>query len=178
MLADKVNASIVVEIGSWVGESTCLWADTIKHQPKPRVIAVDWFKGNPGTALDGIAHNENIYAIFKNNITELGFEKIVNTFYMTSKDASTYIDDKYADIVYIDACHDYASVKQDIDLWLPKVKDGGIICGHDCESLTWDERYINQDVVDGIHHGVVKAVVETFQAFNITERIWWTQVIR
>lgn len=35
------------------------------------------------------------------------------------------------DFVYIDADHSYNGVLQDLTLWTPKVRDGGIIAGHD-----------------------------------------------
>jgi len=35
------------------------------------------------------------------------------------------------DFVYIDAAHDYASIYADIQAWLPLVKVGGFIAGHD-----------------------------------------------
>lgn len=39
------------------------------------------------------------------------------------------------DFIYIDANHDYDSVKNDILHYFPKIKNGGIISGHDyCES--------------------------------------------
>jgi predicted O-methyltransferase YrrM len=57
------------------------------------------------------------------------------------------------DVVYIDAGHDYTSVKADIGAWLPKVRKGGIICGDDYIS-GWD--------------GVIRAVDE---AFGKVERI-------
>jgi len=35
------------------------------------------------------------------------------------------------DLVYIDAIHDYEHVQQDIECWYPKIRIGGILCGHD-----------------------------------------------
>jgi predicted O-methyltransferase YrrM len=35
------------------------------------------------------------------------------------------------DFVFIDADHEYDSVVKDINAWLPKIKQGGIISGHD-----------------------------------------------
>ncbi|MBI2810490.1 MAG: class I SAM-dependent methyltransferase [Candidatus Melainabacteria bacterium] len=37
------------------------------------------------------------------------------------------------DLVFIDANHEYSHVKQDILSWLPKVRPGGILAGHDYE---------------------------------------------
>jgi hypothetical protein len=36
--------------------------------------------------------------------------------------------------VYIDACHEYEWAKVDFDAWIPKVRIGGLICGHDYPS--------------------------------------------
>ena len=35
------------------------------------------------------------------------------------------------DFVYIDAGHDEADIRQDINDWLPKLKHGGWLAGHD-----------------------------------------------
>lgn len=172
-LADKVQATKVFEIGSWLGESTSHWARAIKDRPKAKVYAVDWFCGNTGTDLEPIAKQEDIYNMFLNNMRELGLSQYVNVFYMKSKDAADFVTDGSADIVYIDASHDYHSVCDDIKNWTPKVRKGGIICGHDCEEHTWDDHYINVDVYDHKHHGVIRAVHEAFPDVNITERIWW-----
>jgi murein L,D-transpeptidase YafK len=41
------------------------------------------------------------------------------------------IDDNSLDLVFIDADHSYEGCKHDIKAWLPKVKKGGYISGHD-----------------------------------------------
>lgn len=38
------------------------------------------------------------------------------------------------DLVYIDAYHTYEAVKADLKAWLPAVKPGGILAGHDYET--------------------------------------------
>jgi len=49
----------------------------------------------------------------------------------SSSDAAKEFEQESVDLVFIDANHSYESVKNDIDLWLPKVKRGGVLSGHD-----------------------------------------------
>jgi hypothetical protein len=55
-----------------------------------------------------------------------------------------------ADFMYIDARHDYEAVSADIAAWLPRVRPGGLLAGHD---------YYNGDM-DGQLYGVKRAVDE------------------
>jgi len=48
-----------------------------------------------------------------------------------SLEAARDIPDGSLDFVYIDGLHDFDSVIQDIIAWVPKVKRGGIVSGHD-----------------------------------------------
>lgn len=48
-----------------------------------------------------------------------------------SLDAVKDFEDKSLDFVYIDANHNFDFVIQDIILWTPKVRKGGIVAGHD-----------------------------------------------
>ena len=50
---------------------------------------------------------------------------------LTSVEASRLFSPGSLDFVYIDADHKYSSVVEDIDHWLPKVRVGGMIGGHD-----------------------------------------------
>lgn len=55
--------------------------------------------------------------------------------------------DSSVDFVFLDADHTYQAIRRDIDAWLPKVRPGGIIAGHDYNH-PWN--------------GVITAVNETF----------------
>lgn len=49
----------------------------------------------------------------------------------TSELAAEMFPDHYFDMVYIDARHECEFVDEDIGFWYPKVREGGIISGHD-----------------------------------------------
>jgi len=73
----------------------------------------------------------------------------------TSREASRTIDDNSLDFVYIDANHSYKACKEDIELWWPKLKSGGLFAGHD---------YLDGHLPDGDFG--VKSAVDEFVAKN------------
>lgn len=93
----------------------------------------------------------------------------------TSEEAAPKFADGSLDFCYLDAQHDYPSIKRDLELWAPKVKPGGILAGHD-----WVE--------DGIHNGQsygVKQAVRDFaikygKVIHFTQEndwpSWWIQI--
>ena len=42
------------------------------------------------------------------------------------------------DMVWIDANHEFAAVRDDILGWMPHVRKGGLICGHDYAMTIWE----------------------------------------
>lgn len=50
---------------------------------------------------------------------------------LPSVDAADLFADGVFDLVYIDADHSYVPLLDDIIAWLPKIKDHGVISGHD-----------------------------------------------
>lgn len=53
--------------------------------------------------------------------------------------AAKMFDPKSLDFVYIDAAHDREAVLKDLKAWYPKVKKGGLLCGHDFLDMPADQ---------------------------------------
>lgn len=51
-----------------------------------------------------------------------------------SVEASKHVQDGSLDFCFIDGDHSYIGTKRDIEAWLPKVRVGGWICGHDYDN--------------------------------------------
>jgi len=85
----------------------------------------------------------------------------------TSENASILLKSIVFDWVFIDACHLYEFVKQDIELWRMLVRVGGIICGHDYNGMG-DKRK---------GWGVKRAVDEAFgdQVGTLPGNVWWVR---
>jgi hypothetical protein len=99
-----------------------------------------------------------VYELAMLNLKPFGSRsKVVKS---TSAEALKMFDDKSIDFIYIDALHDYESVKQDIELWWPKVKSGGILAGHD-----YTKRIAEKE--KDAEFGVIKAVNESVKELNV-----------
>lgn len=72
----------------------------------------------------------------------------------SSLEVAKIFPEKYFDLVFIDADHFYEPLKQDIENWLPLIRKGGMLSGHD---------YGNRRFPD-----CTKAVDECFGKDNIT----------
>lgn len=102
---------LMVEVGSYAGEGAEIFARYVWHL----------------TCVDLWPQSEVLEA-WRNRTDYLGN---VNGVRMPSVDAARMFADGSLDVVYIDAAHDYESVKADILAWRPKLKPGGILAGHD-----------------------------------------------
>ena len=45
--------------------------------------------------------------------------------------AAPLFSNEYFDFIYIDGDHDYEAVRSDLEVWYPKLKKFGVMCGDD-----------------------------------------------
>lgn len=161
----------------------------VHHRIFSEIILEQW-KGNKLYLVDIWEYNQkgkNGTAIM-NSVKSRLSEKFPNRFEMIrgfSIKASARFENKSLDFVYIDACHTYAHVVADINAWYPKIKPGGILCGHD---------YCPPTHSGTTKFGIIRAVDEFLQDhleynLHLTDQIvvrpnrgdvnlksWWIQV--
>lgn len=118
---DSVN---LVEIGAYAGESTIMFAMVV-----PNIIAVDpWKNGyDPDDLSSEIFPMEEVERSFAERTAGYPNIKVIKA---TSEEAVKVIPHG-ADFVYLDAIHKIGPLRDDIKRWLPRIRYGGYICGHD-----------------------------------------------
>lgn len=153
--------SLMVEIGSYSGESTELFCMSGRVKT---LYAVDpWQNGyDDKDEASYIRSMDDVEKMFDERTER--FKDIVIKQKMTSKAASVLFTDRTVDCVYIDGLHTCEGVMNDINLWLPKLKLDGIIAGHDfymdgvrkaveamikppvyvCQGTSWVAKMVNQ----------------------------------
>ena len=94
---------------------------------------------------NGKTHNDGIDQLYDKLVVEFKPEKRVKFIRKKSEAASHDIDDASLDFVYIDANHEYENVLIDIKSWMPKLKKGGLMSGHDWGG---NEPGVNQAVLE------------------------------
>ena len=147
------SSGIIGEIGVWKGHTTRAvlrsWSPTIvrywaidqytllgeEHGRMGRMVQADWDKIYTRLCLDMMWFPQLRVVKLPSDKAKLLFPK------------------GYFDLIFIDASHFYEDVLADIKLWIPMVKKGGLLTGHDYGKKQ--------------HPGVKKAVDEYFGAKNI-----------
>jgi predicted O-methyltransferase YrrM len=124
-LAEKSHC--IMELGSWRGRSS----SALAANTKGLVVCTDTWQGSvehhqmlEGKPTSGLwfafqqntSRYDNIWPLHANS---LAAARIISRGPMRF------------DLIFIDASHDYESVKADIQAWLPLLAPGGHICGHD-----------------------------------------------
>ena len=115
----------IIEIGSYVGESTMIFADRFKE-----VVSVDPYINDYDLedAACLFAPFDKVYEQFVRNTLPIPNIKSIRE---TSKNAFSILKDQQWDMVYIDGLHTLEGVSYDIEHYKTIIKPGGFVCGHD-----------------------------------------------
>ena len=152
-----LNARGLVGTGVEVGVKRGGFSEQILEKwDGERLISVDPWAAAPAGEYEDVANvdqkaHDRFYARTQERLRGFGERSVI--WRMTSKEAADRIDPHAVDFVYIDARHDYESVKEDLGLWFDKVRPGGILAGHD---------YLDEDRPQGVFR--VKSAVDEFFA--------------
>lgn len=153
------SGSKFVEVGSWKGKSSAYMAVEIANSEKEiEFFCIDTWEGGPDH--QGMEELSQLYETFLNNMKPV--ENYYSHLKTTSLEAVEKFEDNSLDFVFIDASHEYEDVKNDINAWLPKVKPGGILAGHD---------YYPEGSTDWFP-GVKQAVNESLDNFELSDNCY------
>ena len=115
----------MIEIGSYIGESTMIFASKFKE-----VISVDPYVNDydPNDLACHYAPFDKVYHQFLKNTLPIPNIKSIRD---TSQNAFSVLNDQQWDMVYIDGIHTLDGVYYDISNYKNIIKPGGFVCGHD-----------------------------------------------
>lgn len=119
---------VVVEIGSYLGKSTCAIAEGIRGK-NINFYTIDTFENQAMT--EG---RRNTFEEFLKNTSE--YKDLITIKKGFSYDVVKKMQNVKIDFLWIDGDHTYQGVKRDIEDWVPLVKENGIVCFHDYKKLT------------------------------------------
>lgn len=125
-LFDHKNA-VGVEVGVQVAKYSY---NTLQHFCSKLTLIDPWIHINGYIDSSNLTNPQKDYeySLVKKIFQNSPHVEIMKEF---SAEAVKSFEDNSLDFAYIDANHCYDSVRQDIELWWPKVKAGGYLCGHD-----------------------------------------------
>ena len=152
------NPKLGAEIG--VKEGRFLYSLLSRYQDLTMYAVDPWEEQPEGNETYSEWNFPKIYNEYKQKTK--GFKDRVIEIRDYSETAHKIVMDGSLDFVFIDAQHDFASVKQDISLWAPKVKCGGLLAGHDYNHVKFP--------------GVVKAVHGVCNPNLGDNDVWYTWI--
>lgn len=142
-----MNGGRCVEIG-------CLWGGFTSYGAKisknagGQYVAVDPWHSESSSDLPTEWDWEDMFVGFQQNLNDVGLLDFVEIKRMKSSEAAQGEADESLEFVFVDGDHTYEGCLEDIKLWFPKLKKGGVMLGHDYGPPS--------------HAGVKKAVDEFF----------------
>ena len=130
---------VIVEVGTWLGASAIQAANIIRDLGRNDVVlCVDTWLGSPEHFLGMVKKNgfPQVYNQFLQNVINHGHTERITPLPLPSLQAIDILKPLLscvggANIIYIDAAHEYLPVYMDIATYWPLLKPGGRMLGDD-----------------------------------------------
>lgn len=163
----------IAEVGVADGDSVIFLAKRLLHHSKTfKIYAVD------NMQYGGYIQMKTIYE----NLIKHGVAQYVEVIPKDSLEAAKDFNDGYLDFCFIDSSHEYLQTKKEIPVWYDKVKDLGILAGHDYYLYHNDVgRAVDELIPETIvRNDIPGRIFEPEQFLHITKTqrdygIWWLQ---
>jgi hypothetical protein len=173
-LISETKPSLIIEVGTWKGQSAINMANFIKENKyQTKILCIDTWLG----ALefwDSLAHTPErnlllkngypqIYYQFLSNVIHAQVEDIILPFPNTSDTAYRYLINKKikSELIYIDASHEEEDVYRDVSNYYNILSFGGIIFGDDYNNWI------------GVNKSIRKFCQENNLSFEVLENNYW-----
>lgn len=130
----------IVEVGSFLGGSARIMASICKNIGlDTEIICIDTWLGSvehwdkSSYTMKFVQGRPTLYQQFLSNVVHSGFQDIITPFPVDSTNGLMTLAKLgvQADLIYVDAGHDYRSVRNDLFLSYPILRNGGVIIGDD-----------------------------------------------
>jgi len=189
----------VLEIGSWAGQSSILWASEIARSGRQgQVFCVDpWMPfmkeghigGNAAVSImDHAARRDKIFPLFWHNVKASGLTDVIHPLRGKSQDILPSLAPGSFDLIFVDGSHSFTDFMTDLTLAAPLVKESGFICGDDLEMQidevdpSYAETHCEKDYVTDpktghdYHPGVCVGISRFFQQrVSCRDGFWLTR---
>lgn len=140
--AKAMGGGTIVEIGSFMGRSTCAILAGLAEGRGGRLIAIDPFTGKGTVRAPEVAKNGGpdwLRGKLVSNIKSRSLPMpIIYTGDADHEDIFTRFRPESIDWIFIDGEHTLDGVSSNLGTWVPRVKRDGLITGHDYHE-TWSD---------------------------------------
>lgn len=158
----RLRPELIIEVGTWKGASAIHMADICAELDLPtKILCIDTWLGaaefwtdldDPDRyqSLKRIYGYPSVYYQFVSNVKRAEHEDRILAFPQTSLIAGRLLKSwgVQADLIYLDASHDYDDVFADMRVYWPLVRKGGVLFGDDY--TTWADVKRAADAFGGV----------------------------
>ena len=151
--------SVFVEVGCYKGKSTCYMIDAIKNSGKK----INFF------VVDNFSTLGDVKQEFEEN---LGEERLKSITFINedSVEASKHFSNSSVDFIFIDTDHNANQLVKEISAWNDKIKNNGLISGHDYHHFDLKETF---DILNISIYKVIFSEIQFSDNIKWRGTSWW-----